>query len=273
MAGEKSLSMLIAEVRKEAASAGKNAVLEVLSKGKTARQASKPASHHASSLSARQRPKPAKSTKPADSAKPLKSTEPTNHIKPTKFTKPTKSAKPAKPIKSTKSIKSTKTTKPAIIVVSGTPGTGKTTLSRQLAKELKMQHLDVGQVIRQGSLSEGYDPVRRCEIIDVEKLKQALVKVIARAKKGIIIDSHLSHYLPKEHVDLCIITKCNLKVLEGRMKKRGYHREKVRENLDSEIFDICLTEAMEAGHNILVIDTEIEPDIEKIRLRLRSCRG
>ena len=29
-------------------------------------------------------------------------------------------------------------------------------------------------------------------------------------KNGIVIDSHLSHYLSKKFVDLCIVTKCNL---------------------------------------------------------------
>ena len=76
-----------------------------------------------------------------------------------------------------------------------------------------------------------------------------------KTKKGIIIDSHLSHYLPEKYADLCIIAKCNLKVLENRLKKKGYSKSKVRENLDAEIFDVCLNEAKENKHKIIVIDT------------------
>ena len=47
----------------------------------------------------------------------------------------------------------------------------------------------------------------------------------------------------------------NIKVLEKRLEKRGYGKEKIRENLDVEIFDTCLTEANEAGHDVVVVDT------------------
>ena len=57
----------------------------------------------------------------------------------------------------------------------------------------------------------------------------------------------MSHFLNPRYVDLCIILKANLKVIESRLKKRGYSKAKIRENLDSEIFDVCLNEALENG--------------------------
>jgi adenylate kinase len=86
-------------------------------------------------------------------------------------------------------------------------------------------------------------------------LNKSLINLIKSSKESIIIDSHLSHYLPKKYVDLCIVTKCSLKILEKRLKKRGYHEEKIRENLDVEIFDVCLNEARSLNHNIIVTDT------------------
>ena len=47
----------------------------------------------------------------------------------------------------------------------------------------------------------------------------------------------------------------SLKTLKKRLEKRGYSKEKVRENLDAEIFDTCRIEALEAGHNVEVIYT------------------
>jgi len=155
-----------------------------------------------------------------------------------------------------------------IIIVSGTPGTGKTTLSKKLALKLKFYYIDVNRIIKKHKIAEGYDKKRKTKIIDVKRLSKALVQEIKKYNnnksiktknktiiKGIIIDSHLSHYLPKKYVDLCIITKCNLKILGKRLKKKRFSIDKIRENLDAEIFDICLQEAKENKHKILIVDT------------------
>ena len=144
-----------------------------------------------------------------------------------------------------------------VIIVSGTPGTGKTTVARKLAKDKGFLYVDVNKVIEKDKLSEGYDEEKDTKIIDTKKLNKALVKIIKKSKeKGLVIDSHLSHYLPKRYVDKCIITKCSLKELKKRLEKRGYLKEKVRENLDAEIFDTCRIEALEAGHEVEVVMTD-----------------
>ncbi len=149
-----------------------------------------------------------------------------------------------------------------IIAVTGTPCTGKTTLATSLAKELGYEYVDVAKVIKDKKLSEGYDEERQCDIIDTEKLVEALVGIVGSG--NYILDSHLSHYLPNKVVDLCIVTKCNLKVLKQRMEERGYSKFKVRENMDAEIFDVCLVEAMEEQeHEILVVDTTREINVKK----------
>ena len=141
--------------------------------------------------------------------------------------------------------------------MSGTPGTGKTTVARKLAKDKGFLYVDVNKVIEKDKLSEGYDEEKDTKIIDTKKLNKALVKIIKKSKeKGLVIDSHLSHYLPKRYVDKCIITKCSLKELKKRLEKRGYLKEKVRENLDAEIFDTCRIEALEAGHEVEVVMTD-----------------
>lgn len=142
-----------------------------------------------------------------------------------------------------------------IIIVSGTPGTGKTTIAKKIAKERNAEYIDVNKVITKYNISDGYDRKRKTKIIDVKRLNKVLIKIIKSSKKDLVIDSHLSHYLPPKYVDLCIITKCDLKTLKKRLKKKGYSTEKIKENLDAEIFDVCLNEAKELGHKIKVIDT------------------
>ena len=196
-----------------------------------------------------------------------------------------------------------------VLIVTGSPGTGKTTLSVKLAKKLGFHYIDTNKGIKKYNILEGYDRKRKTKIINVNKLNKALIKEInyhkktfkkismkkynekinsnknkliknkksrkninnkiKRMKKGIIIDSHLSHYLPRRYVDLCIVTKCDLKVLERRLEKKKYSKSKVRENLDAEIFDVCLNEAKENKHNVFVIDTTKGINMKKIMHKIK----
>ncbi|MBU2638451.1 MAG: adenylate kinase family protein [Nanoarchaeota archaeon] len=150
----------------------------------------------------------------------------------------------------------------AVIIVTGTPSTGKTTLAKELAKRLRYKHIDVNKVIKATHLIESYDKKRKTNVVDEKKLSKALINLV---KKGgnLVIDSHMSQCLPAKYVDLCIVTKCNLKALKKRLEKKGYSKEKVRENMDAEIFDVCLTEA--AGHKILIMETSLKKPKELVK--------
>jgi adenylate kinase len=155
-----------------------------------------------------------------------------------------------------------------IIIVSGSVGTGKTTLSKKLAKKLNYKYINVVKLIKEKRLRESYDRKRKTYVVDVKKLNPILIKII-KVSKNLVIDSHLSHYLPKKYANLCIITKCDLKILEKRLKKKEYNKEKIRENLDCEIFDICLNEATKAGHKILIVDTTKGININKLIKKIK----
>ena len=51
------------------------------------------------------------------------------------------------------------------------------------------------------------------------------------------------------------MTKCDIKELSKRLKKKRFHKEKIKENMQAEIFGICHNEALERKHNVIVIDT------------------
>lgn len=138
------------------------------------------------------------------------------------------------------------------IIITGSVGTGKTTLAKKIAKEKNSVYIDVNKIIKENKLSEGFDKKRNCEIIDTEKLNKILIEKIKSSKKQLIIDSHLSHYLPKKYVERCIVCKCDLKKLKKRLQKRKYSKEKIEENLQAEILDVCLNEAKEIGHKIII---------------------
>jgi adenylate kinase len=159
-----------------------------------------------------------------------------------------------------------------VVIVTGTPGTGKTTVAMRLAKKAGWKYVDVNKVISHHKLSEGYDRKRRCKVVDVKKLNKALTGLIngSGTEQGIVIDSHLSHHLPASAVDACVVTKCNLKLLKNRMKRRKYPVDKIKENLECEIMDVCLNDASEAGHNVFVVETDKKVDYTSLMNKIKK---
>lgn len=142
-----------------------------------------------------------------------------------------------------------------IIIVTGTPGTGKTTLAKKIAESYNHEYVDVKALLEKSDICEGFDSERECLVVDPKKLSKLLFNLIGKNNR-LVIDSHLSQCLPKKYVDLCIVCKCELPELKRRLKERGYNQQKIRDNLDAEIFDICLTEAQEQyKHKILIVET------------------
>ena len=56
------------------------------------------------------------------------------------------------------------------ILITGTPGTGKTTLSSELAQRTGLSHLNVGDLVKQEQLHEGWDEEYECYIIDEDRV-------------------------------------------------------------------------------------------------------
>ena len=165
------------------------------------------------------------------------------------------------------------TLKMTIIIVTGTPSTGKTTAAKRISEELGFQYIDGKKVIKDNNLIEGYDEKRKCDIIDEDKFVEKLLDIIRAAKRknhSLVIDSHMSHFLPKEEVDICLVTRCDLGELRKRLSEKRYEKGKVEENLQCEIMDVCLEEAREKGHNIIVVDPAKKIDIEGIKKLIRK---
>lgn len=158
-----------------------------------------------------------------------------------------------------------------VIIVTGSVGSGKTTLSKQLAKSLDFDYIDVNKVIKSAGLCEEYDKERDCVVVDENKLAKSLIRLIQSSDKSLVIDSHMSYFIPKEYVNLCVVTKCdNLKELERRLKKRKYSKHKIKENVEAEIFNVCLEEAKQAGHNLLIVETSKGYDLKDIVNYIRT---
>lgn len=136
-----------------------------------------------------------------------------------------------------------------IIAISGTPGTGKTAAAKILARELNYVLVDLNEFAKSRKLVLGNDVKRNSVIVDISALK----KEVAQMECDIVIEGHLAHFCD---ADLYIILRTNPKILAKRMKERGWREEKIRENIEAEIMNICLNEAVELnGGEVFEIDT------------------
>jgi len=140
-----------------------------------------------------------------------------------------------------------------VIIVSGSVGCGKTRFAKKLALKKNYKYVSLTEFINKNKLFEKYDKKRKTYDVDIKKLNNTLIELIKNSKKNLVIDGHLSHYLPKKYVDLCYIVKCDLKELKKRLKKRGYSKLKIMENLEAEIFDSCYNEAVEMGYKVKIV--------------------
>ncbi len=138
-----------------------------------------------------------------------------------------------------------------IITISGTPGTGKTAISKELSKLLGYEIVSITDLVKKRKIPSGYDRKRKSHIVDEKKLDKKIKKLLGK-KKNYIIEGGLAHYVKS---DLCIVLRTNPAILEKRMKKRKWPAEKIKENLQAEILDAAVIEAMDKNKRVLEIDT------------------
>ncbi|KAL8440171.1 hypothetical protein Efla_003536 [Eimeria flavescens] len=114
------------------------------------------------------------------------------------------------------------------LLVTGTPGVGKTTFSQQLAEELEFTYLNVAKLISEESLFQEWDDELKCSIFDEERVADRLEELLA----------------PETHV------------LYDRLAARHYEAAKIQENVQSEIFQVLLDEATETFGEEKVIEMQ-----------------
>jgi adenylate kinase len=134
-----------------------------------------------------------------------------------------------------------------VILITGTPCTGKTTTAKQLAAILDALYINLTDYAKTNHLTQGEDKQRKTIIINEEKMRTKLAETINAADKAdIIVDGHYaSAVTPPELVTKVFVLRRNPKELKGFMEKCGFEGAKLWENLSAEILDVCLIEAVQ----------------------------
>jgi adenylate kinase len=134
-----------------------------------------------------------------------------------------------------------------VILITGTPCTGKTTIANLLASKLCAYYINLTDFAKIHNLTLGEDSERQTTIIDEEKMRQKLQKTIATSEySNIIVDGHYAAAVtPTELVSNVFVLRRNPKELKVFMQKSGFKAAKMWENLSAEILDSCLIEALQ----------------------------
>jgi len=147
------------------------------------------------------------------------------------------------------------------IALTGTPGSGKTTV----AGLLPFRVVDVNALVK-GGLHCGLDPVRGCLEADMDALADRIEAL--PSEEITVLEGHISHHF----APWAVVLRLRPRELQSRLAARGYSPEKVRENVEAEALDVILVEAVEMCDRVDEIDTTGRSPAEVADLVIRVIR-
>ena len=130
----------------------------------------------------------------------------------------------------------------AKIYITGTPGTGKTSIAECLAKKMRVEFIEVNTLVIQEGLYIGYDINRDTLIIDDELLGKRMSKIL-QSNGGVCVSGGV--VIPGLPFDQIIILHSSIPTLRDRLKERGYSKEKIESNIEAEIMNVLYYEMTE----------------------------
>ena len=139
-----------------------------------------------------------------------------------------------------------------IIALTGTPGTGKTSVSKILIKN-DFKVVDLNLISKQKGYIIEKDIKRDTNIVDVNGLNKYINDNYS-SSDIVFVEGHLSHLL--KCVDKIIILRCHPDKLRKNLGLRKWSKTKIKENIEAEILDVILCEAVDLHpqNNIFEID-------------------
>lgn len=146
-----------------------------------------------------------------------------------------------------------------VILITGTPCVGKTTIAQQLASKLEALYINLTEFAEKHHLIAGEDEKRRTRIINEEKMRIKIAETIKATEKAtIIIDGHYAYaVVPKRYITWIFVLRRNPVELRRLMEQRGFAGDKLWENLAAEILDVCLVETLQAHGQAKVCEVDV----------------
>ena len=130
------------------------------------------------------------------------------------------------------------------IIISGTPGCGKTSVAKELSELLNAQLISLNELAISDKFRFEYDSKRKTYIVDFDILLPYLLEKIKEFQIDnppyLIIESHFSDIIPDDLIDFVFILRCDPDELTKRLDIKDYGIEKINENVQAEILGDCI---------------------------------
>ncbi len=148
------------------------------------------------------------------------------------------------------------------IFITGTPCTGKTTVSEILSGKLNCKLIKINDLAIENNFVLGIDEDKGYKVIDIDALNDKVSEIISSSEELTIFEGHLSHLC--SGADKVIVLRVHPDILRVRLEARDYSESKIRENLEAEALGVCTAEAFdEYGDKISELDVS-ELSIDEI---------
>ncbi|KAM0681524.1 Adenylate kinase isoenzyme 6 [Glugoides intestinalis] len=122
------------------------------------------------------------------------------------------------------------------VLVTGTPGVGKSTLSKQIADENGIEIIEITSFVKENKLYEQYDAKLDTLVFDEETVIENLKKHL-EGKDSFIIDTHSPVVVEGMNFDFIFHILCDTTEIARRLEDRGYTAYKIEKNVENEIFN------------------------------------
>ncbi|MDE1768487.1 MAG: AAA family ATPase [Candidatus Micrarchaeota archaeon] len=141
-----------------------------------------------------------------------------------------------------------------VIVITGTPATGKTSVAEKLAKALDCSELiKANDIVKKKKLftSKAADGAM---VARMDKLGKEINSAVKKSKADfVIVEGHLLCDMRVEGA-VAVVMREHLKTLLKRLKERRYSRQKIEDNIVSEGIDYCGVNALKNYKEVYEIE-------------------
>ena len=154
------------------------------------------------------------------------------------------------------------------ILITGTPGVGKTSLSLLLENELLESHklegfkyIKLAEIVNQEKLYKEWNKEFDVPEFDVDMVCDYLEPFMSEEnekghKGGIILEFHSCDFFPERWFDLVVLLRCDNTILYDRLAERKYNEKKIKENIECEIMDVTKDEVYDSYKEEIILELE-----------------